>query len=121
MAKSVTQDIEDAPATVGEVARKWYVVLHNAVAGWWQGQTISDEHLEGHDVGRLLALGAIAEVGSQEHAIAAQDGLAELTPDNVPTSDPVPLPEPKPDVPAGIVLPSGTPATVATDAPKPSE
>lgn len=115
---TTTDDVPDETTSTveGDVAHTWYVVLHNLVGRWWQGQSINEQHLKGHDIPRLVSLGAIALVGSKEH-VQATSYLATTTPDGVDTSEPVKLPGEPADAPASIVLPSGAPAAASPVSP----
>jgi hypothetical protein len=91
------QDQDQAPdagqtAQPAQATQKEYVVLHNGVGPWWQGQTLTDAHLRGIDVQRLLDVGAIAETQSDTARDATARGLAGTTPDGTPVTEPVPLP-----------------------------
>jgi hypothetical protein len=52
-----------------------YVIVHTKVGRWREGQIVSAEDLDGIDVGRLLALGAIRRV----HGVEAE-GAGEAVP-----------------------------------------
>lgn len=98
------------PAQPAQATQKEYVVLHNGVGPWWQGQTITDAHLRGLDVQRLLDLGAIAETQSDAARDATARGLAGTTPDGTPVTEPVPLPTAPtaPTAPTPPAQPAGT-------------
>jgi len=123
-----TGDSVDSPADTGMIVSartgeplsatpspKSYVVLHGGVGPWWQGQTITDAHLAaGHDVQRLLDLGAIAEVGSEAAYQAGRDGLAGVTPVGALVTEPVPPPNVTTG-PAPSVTTTGAPAVAPVE------
>lgn len=89
-----------------DVGAAW-VVLHNAVDGYFRGQVVTTDHLKmgqdrDIDTDRLVSLGAIAPVGSEAaRAAYAELGTDAATPEGVPVTDPVSLPPPDPTSAAG--------------------
>jgi hypothetical protein len=90
-----------------------YVVVHNGVAQWSQGDTLTDKDLKDHDVERLVDLGAIAPVNSDDAKAVqttATAGVLPIQPDN-PAPDTLRVDQPTlPSV--GVTPPDSAPQEV---------